>query len=181
MSGPRLGKLAGQALAWALFVAVTGVFAQWPPYAPLPEGHGELKLSMAHLTERLEPCVQLSPEEIMALPPNMRVAEQCPRARAEAVVQLLVDDEPILDTAVRPVGLARGGRAYLQAHWGLPAGDYALELKLRDTPRAEGFDKVQHFRLSLAAGESVLLNVGDGEAQLVPGRKPAASPQENPR
>src|SRR5690606_37044038 len=51
---PRPSQLAGQAAAWALFMAVTGVFAQWPVYAPLPPGHGELKLSLAHLTERLE-------------------------------------------------------------------------------------------------------------------------------
>jgi hypothetical protein len=133
---------------------------------------------MAHLTERVEPCVQLSPEEIAALPPNMRAPEQCARARVHAVVQLLVDGEPLLDTTVRPVGLARGGRAYLQANWGLPAGDYILELRLRDTPRDEGFDTVQHFPLSLAAGESVLLNVGDGAARLIPGRGPGAAPQE---
>jgi hypothetical protein len=53
-----------------------------------------------------------------------------------------------------------------------PAGDYALELFLRDTPRDEGFDKVQHFTLSLAAGESVLLNLGDGDATLMPGSRP---------
>jgi hypothetical protein len=181
MKLPRPTQLAGQVLAWALLATITGVFAQWPAYAPLPAGHGELKLSMAHLTERLEPCVQLSPEELLALPPNMRVAERCERARAHAVVQLFIDDEPLLDAAVRPVGLARGGRTYLQAHWPLPAGNYALELRLRDTPRDEGFDKVQHFQLRLGVSESVLLDVGDGEARLVPGRAAEAPPQENQR
>jgi hypothetical protein len=181
MKLPRPMQFAGQIVAWGLFVTITGVFAHWPGYAPLPDGHGELKLSMAHLTERLEPCVQLSQEELLALPPNMRVAERCERARAHAVVQLFIDDEPLLDTAVRPVGLARGGRTYLQAHWALPAGNYALELRLRDTPREEGFDKVQHFQLRLGAGESVLLDVGDGEARLVPGRAAESSPQENQR
>lgn len=178
MSLPRPMQLAGQAVAWTLFAVVTGAFAQWPVYSPLPPGHGELKLSMAHLTERVEPCVKYTSEEIAALPPNMRVPEKCPRARVHAVVQLLVDGEPLLDTAVRPVGLARGGRTYLQANWGLPAGAYALELRVRDTPREEGFDKVQHFALSLAAGESVLLDIGDGESRLIPGRKPATTPQE---
>ncbi|MFU8820617.1 MAG: hypothetical protein ACNA8G_03575 [Gammaproteobacteria bacterium] len=178
MSLPRPMQLAGQAVSWTLFAVVTGAFAQWPVYSPLPAGHGELKLSMAHLTQRVEPCVQYTKEEMDALPPNMRVPEKCPRARVHAVVQLLLDGEPLLDTAVRPVGLARGGRTYLQANWGLPAGAYGLELKVRDTPRDEGFDKVQHFALGLAAGESVLLDIGDGEARLIPGRKPATTPQE---
>jgi hypothetical protein len=179
MKLPRPMQIAGQAVAWTAFITVTGVFAQWPVYAPLAAGHGELKLSMAHLTARLEPCVQLTQDEIRALPPNMRVSEQCPRARADAVLQLLVDGQPLAETAVRPTGLARGGRAYLQGYWSLPAGSYDLELRLRDTPRPEGFDKVQHFRLDLAVGESVLLNIGDGDARLIPGRSGDPLPHED--
>jgi hypothetical protein len=174
----RVGQLVGQAVAWGLFAVVTGVFAQWPAYAPLPAGHGELKLSMAHLTQRLEPCQTLSPEELAALPPNMRAPERCPRTRAEAVVVVLLDGAPLLDTAVRPTGLARGGRAYLQAHWGLASGEYDLELRVRDTPRAEGYDHVQRLTLRLAAGESTLLEIGDGNARLVPGRSQAFIPEE---
>jgi hypothetical protein len=118
---------------------------------------------------------------MIPLPPNMRAPERCERARADAVVQLWVDGEPLLDTAVRPVGLARGGRAYLQARWGLAAGSYDLELRLRDTPRDEGFDKVQRFRLSLSVGESALLDVGDGDARLIPGSDPGRPPQEDQR
>jgi hypothetical protein len=181
VSLPRPLQIAGQTAAWALFITVTGVFAQWPTYAPLAAGHGELKLSMAHLTSRLEACVQLTQEEIVALPPNMRVSERCPRARADAVVQLVVDGRPLVERTVRPAGLARGGRAYLQGYWSLPAGAYALEFRLRDTPRIEGFDKVQHLHLDLAPGESVLLNVGDGIAHLVPGRNPGpALTKESP-
>ncbi|MFU8895722.1 MAG: hypothetical protein ACNA8J_04990 [Gammaproteobacteria bacterium] len=178
MRVPRPTQLVGQAAAWTLFAVITGTLAQWPTYSPLPQGHGELKLSMSHLTERVEPCVRLSPEEIAALPPNMRAPEKCARERIQAVVKLLVDDEPLLDTTVRPAGLARGGRAYLQANWGLPAGDYTLTLWLRDTPRDEGFDMVQHFPLRLAAGESTLLDLGDGAARLVPGHGPGTAPQE---
>lgn len=170
----RPTQLLGQALAWGMFMLATGVFAQWPVFSPLPPGHAQLKLSMAHLTERLEPCVELSPEELAALPPNMRVVERCPRARADAVIELEANGELLLSASVRPVGLARGGRTYLQDRWGLPPGEYQLTLRLRDTPRNEGFDKVQHLSLRLAPGESALLNLGDGDATLVPGRQPAA-------
>lgn len=169
MTRPSPLQLAGQGAAWLLFAAVVGAFAQWPTYSAIEPGRGELKLSMAHLTERLEPCERLTAEELAALPPNMRAPERCPRERAPAVVELLLNGAPLLQTAVRPVGLARGGRAYLQERWHLPAGEYALELRLRDTPRAEGFDEVQRFSLVLAAGESALLELGDGAARLVPG------------
>ncbi len=178
MTWPSPMQLAGQGTAWLLFAAVVGAFAQWPTYSAIEPGRGELKLSMAHLTERLEPCERLTAEELAALPPNMRAPERCPRERAPAVVELLVDGNPLLQTAVRPVGLARGGRSYLQGRWDLPAGEYRLELRLRDTPREQGFDKVQRFSLSLAAGESALLELGDGEARLVPGRRDAGDPEE---
>ncbi len=181
MSLPGVMQLAGQSLAWLLFATTTGLFAQWPVYSPVPQGHGELKLSMARLTERLEPCQQLSPEEIAALPPNMRITEQCPRSRVHAVVELDADGALLLGTSVRPVGLARGGRSYLQGRWSLPAGDYQLELRLRDSPRDAGFDLVRRFSLSLGAGESVLLSVGDDEPRLLPGRRPDKAPEEEMR
>lgn len=179
MTRPAPMQLAGQGAAWLLFAAVVGTFAQWPAYSTITPGFGEIKLSMAHLTERLEPCERLTAEELAALPPNMRAPERCPRERAQAVVELLVNGDPLLQTTVRPVGLARGGRSYLQGRWDLPAGEHQLELRLRDTPREQGFDKVQRFSLTLAAGESVLLKLGDGDARLVPGRRGAGDPEED--
>jgi hypothetical protein len=178
MKLPGARQLAGQSVAWLLFMATTGVFAQWPVYSPIPQGHGELKLSMAHLTERLEPCRQLSAEEIAALPPNMRVVEQCPRGRVSAFVELEADGAVLFEGAVRPVGLARGGRTYLQARWSLPAGSYELELRLRDSPREAGFDLVERFSLNLDRGESALLSVGDGKPRLIPGRSGSQAAQE---
>lgn len=181
MTRPSLPQLAGQGAAWLLFMGLVGTFAQWPAYSRIEPGRGELKLSMAHLTERLEPCERLTAEELAVLPPNMRAPERCPRERAPAVVELLANGVPLLQTAVRPVGLARGGRSYLQGRWDLPAGEHQLELRLRDTPREQGFDKVQRFSLTLAAGESALLELGDGDARLVPGRRDAGDPEEEIR
>jgi hypothetical protein len=159
-------RLAGQGVLWLAIAALLGVFAQWPRFAPLPAGHGELKLSLAHLTERMQPCHTLSAEERQALPPNMRMLERCERARAPAVIELTLDGEVLLAEAIRPAGLHRDGRAYLYRHWALPAGDYALELALRDSPREEGFDRRQRFELTIVPGASALLKVGDGEAVL---------------
>lgn len=168
-------RSAGQALFWAVAMLLVAAFAHWPPVAPLPPGHGQLTLSMAHLTERLSPCRPLSEAERAALPPNMRAFEICERARAPAVLEILLDGEPMFVERVRPAGSHRDGRAYLHRSWPLPAGDYVLELKLRDTPREEGFDQQARFALSLQPGVSALLSVGDGEPRLHPGT-PLAEP-----
>ena len=163
----------GQGLAWLALLAPVIIFAQWPRYSPLPAGHGELKLSLAHTTERLQPCRRLSAIELQALPPNMRNVEQCERGRAPARLRLELDDRPLLDARANPTGLHSDGRAYLQRRWSLPAGRYALHLALRDSPREQDSGREQRFDLQLAPGDSVLLQVGDGEAKLIsPGDRP---------
>lgn len=168
-------RVALQAVAWLALAALVGVFAQGPAFAPVPAGHGELKFSLAHLTDRLEPCRQLTEEERQALPPTRRVREICERQRVPALIELRLDEQLLLRDSVRPVGLHSDGRAYLLKRWQLPAGTYTLDLALRDSPREDGFDYVDRFRLQLRPGDSALLELGDGDARL---RQPAANDRE---
>jgi hypothetical protein len=161
------GRILMQAIAWLLFVLPVGLFAHWPTYSPLPAGHGELRLSLAHLTERMQPCRQLSEEERQALPPNMRVREQCGRARAPAQVELHLDERELLAESIRPAGLHREGRAYLYRTWALPAGEYQLQLAMRDSPDEHTPAKRQRFVLRVEPGRSTVLQVGDGAAELL--------------
>lgn len=147
--------------------AAVGVLSQWPGFHPLPPGHGELTLSMAHLTARLEPCRSLTEEERAALPPNMRVLEVCARPRVPAVIEVTVNDERLLAAAVRPAGLHRDGRAYLVRSWALPAGIHRVTLNLRDTPREEGFDERYDLVVDLAENASIVMEVGDGGVRML--------------
>lgn len=164
-------RIIGQALFWAAAMLLVVAMAHRPTVRPLPPGNAELKLSMAHLTQRLSPCRQLSEEERAQLPPNMRAFEVCERERAPAVLEILLDGAPLFAETVRPAGSHSDGRAYLHRTWPLPAGDYILELRLRDTPRLEGFDQQARFSLTLEPGVSALLSVGDGEPRLHPGTR----------
>lgn len=166
----------GQLLFWALFMLPVLWLAQRPRYLPVPLDHGELKLSVAHLTERLQPCRPLSAEERAALPPNMRAFERCERERAPARLRLTLAGQPLLDTAVEPVGLHRDGRAYLFQRWSLPAGRYPLQLELADSARSQGYDHQHRFELELAAGRSAQLQVSDGGARLLAANGDAHAP-----
>jgi hypothetical protein len=159
----RLGRSMLLLLAGAVAVAF---FSHQPAFAPVAADHGELKLSMAHLTERLEACQQLTPEELLALPPNMRNPQRCARARALAVLVIEVDGRELVHEQVRPAGLHRDGRAYLYRSWHLPAGQYTLRVQLRDSARDDGFDHDQSLSLTLVPGASVLLHIGDSEPTL---------------
>lgn len=156
----------GQAVVWLVFAGVVGAFAQGPAFSPVPAGQGELKFSMAHLTERLEPCRRLTEAERQELPPTRRVEEKCGRARAEATVEISLDGEVLLHRTVEPAGLHNGGRVFMLEFWTLPAGEYELNLAMRDTPEADGFNERHSFDLNLRDGDSALLKVGDGDVQL---------------
>ena len=162
----RLMRHAGQLAFWALFLAVIAAFAAGPAFSPVPEGHGELKISMAHLADRLNPCRQLTEEERMALPPTRRVREVCERGRVPTLVRVRLDGEMIIERRVKAAGWQEDGRAYLLEFHPLPAGHYELELALRDSPREAGYDMQRQFNLVLEPGDSALLEIGDGDVAL---------------
>lgn len=162
----RLMRHAGQVAVWALLLIVIAAFAAGPAFSPVPEGHGELKISMAHLADRLEPCRQLTEEERMALPPTRRVTEVCERGRVPTLVRVRLDGELIIDRRVKAAGWQEDGRAYLLEFQPLPAGNYQLELALRDSPREQGYDMQRRFNLALEPGDSALLEIGDGDVVL---------------
>jgi hypothetical protein len=162
----HVARQAGQLAAWILFLIVIAAFATGPAFSPVPDDHGELKISMAHLADRLEPCRPLSEEERMALPPTRRVTEVCERGRVPTLVRVRMDGELIIDRRVKAAGWQQDGRAYLLEFLALPAGQYQLELALRDSPREQGYDMQRQFELSLEAGDSALLEIGDGDVKL---------------
>ncbi|QKK01424.1 MAG: hypothetical protein HND55_01425 [Pseudomonadota bacterium] len=153
--------LIGQIMTWAAIAALIGLLGQGLAYSPYDASQALIKFSLAHLSERLVPCRQLSEAERAELPPTRRVSEVCERGRAATVVELRLNDEIVLDRIIEPAGLSGDGRSYLFERFPVPAGRYLLELKLRDTPRESGFDLEHRVQLELNAGQAALIEVGD--------------------
>lgn len=162
-------RVSVQVLFWSLVMAVVGVFSRWPGHAAVPEGHGELRLSMARLTERMQPCRRLDEAERAALAPNMRVHEVCERERAPALLELRLDEALLLREEIRPAGFHRDGRVYLYRAWPLPAGVHELHFAVRHSPRGSGYDATGRFAFELTPGASALLAVSDEEVRLSAG------------
>ncbi|MFU8831223.1 MAG: hypothetical protein ACNA7J_03610 [Wenzhouxiangella sp.] len=167
-------RIVVQALTALGFIALIAALGQGPAFAPVPEGHGELKISVAHLAARLQPCRQLSEQERLALPPTRRVTEVCERGRAPTRIHLVMNGETLIDRLIAPAGMHGDGRAYFLQFLPLPAGHYELELVLHDSahnrPDAgddrSGYTLSERFVLELAPGESALLAIGDGTISL---------------
>lgn len=157
----KFARYLGQGLAWAALAVFVGLLGQGPSFAPFGPDKALVKLSMAHLPERLQPCRELTAAERAELPPTRRVERVCKRGRAPTRFELFLDDRLVARETVAPAGLSDDGRSYYLAYFTVDPGRYTATVRLADTPRAEGFDLERRLSLQLRAGESALIEIGD--------------------
>ena len=81
----------GQALLYALFALIIGVFSQWPPYRHLEPGQALIKVSFNHQGKPVSACRLATAQELGKLPPNMRAPLVCPRERSPITVEMDLD------------------------------------------------------------------------------------------
>jgi hypothetical protein len=141
-----------QLLAYAAFATGIGYFSVAPRYEYAAPGVAVVKLSLSHATNRVEPCVRLTPEEVAALAPNMRRAEKCERARLPLRIEIDLDGELILAAEALPSGAWSDGPASIYHTFDLPPGEYRLGARLRDSDRADGWDYAYTEDVRLTAG-----------------------------
>lgn len=151
-------RLAGQFIViLALFGAVAAL-ADWPVYRQIPKDSGIIMLTFVHGADRRAECRRLSPAEIAKLPPNMRRAFDCPRSRRPIYVELDIDGRNFYRAELPPTGIAGDGPSRVYQRFVLPAGEYDVAVRLRDTPRSEGFDYARRERISLAADQMFVID-----------------------
>ncbi len=111
-----------------------------PAYRHFDPEMAQIKLSLRHAAQRIEECRRLTPEEIAALPANMRRPLDCPRERLPVVVELELDGELLFRGTLQPAGLARDGAATVYKLFDVTPGPRRIVARLRDSARDEGFD-----------------------------------------
>jgi hypothetical protein len=136
----RALRVIGQfAVIAALFAAVAWL-SDHPTYRQSPEGSASVMLSFVHGADRRGECRKLTPEEIAKLPPNMRRVQDCPRVRRPIYVEFDVDGRNVYRASLPPTGIAGDGPSRVYQRFVLPAGKYEVAVRMRDTPRVDGFD-----------------------------------------
>ena len=154
----RALKVAGQTLVFAAFATVVGYFSAAPSYDRIPSGKALITLSFNHVGARRFECRRLSPEEIAALPPNMRRPEDCPRERVPLLLEVRVDGAILAATELQPVGLARDGPSSVYRNFLVEPGRHQLELRLRDTPRTDGYDHAYARAVDVVPGQHIVID-----------------------
>jgi hypothetical protein len=154
----KMLRICGQALVITALFAGVATFADWPVYRQIPQGSGIVMLSFVHGSDRRAECRRLSPEEIARLAPNMRKVEDCPRQRRPIYVELDLDGRSIFRAQLPPSGIAGDGPSRVYQRFVLPAGSYEIAVRMRDTPRQEGFDHERTGHISLTADQMFVID-----------------------
>jgi len=150
-------RIAAQLALYVPLMVLIGYFSTAPRFSTLGPDEALLRLSFIHAAERKEPCRERSAAELAQLAPNMRAALDCPRERADLLVELEVDGKIALQRVVPPSGLRRDGNATVYHRLPLPAGRHHIVARLRDRPGA-GFNFVGETTLELAPGAALLID-----------------------
>lgn len=154
--------------AIVLFLLMLGITAgvsalsDRPRARMLPDGTAALTITFSHGAERRGECRRLSQEELARLPPNMRRPTECPRGRMPVVLELDLDGVPLLHASLPPTGLSGDGPSQVYRRFALPAGEYDIAVRLRDTRRETGFDHAANQRVRLVPGQNLVIDFRSG-------------------
>ena len=148
----------GQALLYALFALLIGVFSQWPPYRHLAADQSLIKLSFTHHGQHVSACKQMSPAELAKLPPNMRAPTQCPRERAPVVVELDLDGKPVYRHVAEPSGLSKDGASAVYHRVQVASGEHRIAVRMKDSPGGGGFDYTREATVRLAPARILVID-----------------------
>ncbi|MEP7328547.1 MAG: hypothetical protein ABI777_05000 [Betaproteobacteria bacterium] len=153
----------GQALLYALFALIIGVFSSWPPYRYLQPDQALIKLSFNHQGKPVSDCRRATPQELAKLPANMRAPEVCPRERSPIAVELDLDGATALRHVATPSGLSRDGASAFYQRMLVPAGTHQLVIRLKDDVRSPGFDFVREATVNLKSAQILVIDFDPGK------------------
>ncbi|MDH3531649.1 MAG: hypothetical protein OEO82_01900 [Gammaproteobacteria bacterium] len=149
---PELRRIPLQVIAYTVFAVGVGYFATLPHYGYGDPELATIKVSLSHAANRAKPCIKMTAEEIAELAANMRRTETCERQRLPLILELDIDNEPVLRLHVPPSGLWGDGPASIYERFDVAPGAHLFAVRLRDTARTEGWDYARTDEVFLAAG-----------------------------
>jgi hypothetical protein len=153
-------RVAAQIGVVLALTAVVAAFADWPRYHQIGPQSAVIKLSFTHGSNREAECRRRTAEELARLPPNMRKPLDCPRARGSVYVELELDGRMLYAASLPPSGIAGDGPSRVYRRFLVPAGSHTLTVRMRDTPRREGFDYVTSRAIVLAPEDNLVVDFG---------------------
>lgn len=151
-------RLIGQFVVIAALFATVASFAAWPAYRATPAGTAVVMLTFVHGADRKAECRRLTPAEITKLPQNMKKTQECPRGRRAIYVELDLNGQTVFAKALPPTGIAGDGPSRVYERFVVPTGEYDVAVRLRDSPRVDGFDHVGRTKVTMSPDQMFVVD-----------------------
>ena len=130
---------AAQAVFYAAFAALLGLFSAWPGYRYSEPDTAQIKLSLSHPGERVEACHTRTREELAKLAPNMRAKLDCSRERWPITIELTLDGQVVFAGEAAAAGLRNDGSSSFYKKFRVPVGAHTLTVRMNDAGPDSGF------------------------------------------
>jgi len=153
----NVARVALQVALYAGFAYALGYLSFWPRYHYASPDMAVVKVSLSHAAKHVKPCVQLTPQQIAKLAPNMRRSVLCERQRLPLFFELDVDGKTALRIEAPPSGLWGDGLSSVYERFDLAPGEHRISTRIRDTARTSGWDYSYEEDVVLAAGRYVTI------------------------
>ena len=150
-------RVAAQMLLYVPLMALIGTFSSFPRFSPIAADEALVQVSVVHAAQRKQPCRERSAAELAKLAPNMRAAQDCPRERANLLVEVEVDGNVVLRRSIAPAGFQRDGNAALYKRLAVANGRHRVVARLRDRPDGD-FNYVHEQTLDLKPGGALVID-----------------------
>lgn len=147
-----------QVLVAGLFAAGLGYCSNLPGYRHLEGDQAVLKLSLRHAGQILGECHTRTAEELAGLPANMRAPMVCPRERSPLVLELRLNDEPVLSEVLPARGLHNDGLASAYHRLVVPVGRMEVAVRLKDHIESETFQYQATRMVDIGPAENLVID-----------------------
>ena len=137
-------QYAGQGVLYVAFMAAIGYFSSAPPYHTLASDESIVRLTVTHAAQPKEACRRRTAEELAKLPPNMRAPLDCPRGRANVLLELDIDGRLAAHAESPPSGFAHDGPSTVYRRLVVPAGPHTFRARLSDNAEQRFNFTAQH-------------------------------------
>lgn len=163
----KYARYAGQAMVYAIFLAIVGYFSTSPAYRYLEPEQALLRLSFKHPGKIAADCRKRTPEELAKLQPQFRSEMECPRERSPVRVRVVLDERPLFDEAFPPAGLSRDGASSGYRRLPIAAGAHKLRVQFNDDARVAGFNYERVAEVVVKPGQVVLIDFNPEQGGVV--------------
>ncbi|MFK5970763.1 MAG: hypothetical protein QM487_11680 [Candidatus Marithrix sp.] len=147
-----------QVANYSIFMLIVWYFSVAPAYTHLETCKAVIVLSFGHAGQPVSECRKRTPEELAALPPNMRNPMVCPRERSPIDVELLLDDKPLFSQTFNPQGVSGDWGIDVYQRFKIPVGKHNLKMRLKDSVRVKDFNYTKNVDIDLKPAQLLVIH-----------------------